>query len=56
MPRLTTSARRRLDGPWTKESPPPPRFKLEGAARLVIGLPAALILVGAIILLVYLVR
>jgi hypothetical protein len=56
MTRMTTSPRQKLDGPWTKELRRPPPCRLHGAARIVIGLPAALIFVAAIILLVYFLR
>ena len=54
MTRMTASPRRKLDGPWTKElDSRPPRYELQGAVRYVIALPAALIVLAALILLVY---
>jgi hypothetical protein len=53
---MTTGPRQKLDGPWTEELRRPPPYRLRGVARIVIGLPAALIFVAAIILLVHFLR
>jgi hypothetical protein len=51
---LSANPRRKLDGPWTSKLELPPRYKLHGAVRYVIALPAALLLLAALILLAYL--
>jgi hypothetical protein len=52
--RITVSPRRKLEGPWTEEPDwPQQRHELPGAVRYVIALPAALLLLAALIMLVY---
>jgi len=51
---MSANPRRKLDGPWTVKLERPPPYELYGAVRYVIGLPAALLLLAALILLVYL--
>jgi hypothetical protein len=53
MTRLTANPRGKLDGAWTEKLERQAGYELQGAVRIVIALPSALLLLAALILLVY---